>query len=498
MKILDRALLSIYRQKKMTLILFMIIFILGTVIISSFMIYTSSQKVEKEIKSRLGASGTISLNYELIEKDKENNSYSPDKEILTVDMIEDISKSPYIKKFEYNIYGIAETKNLNAVKLDTNNDTEKQNIVTFKGVNNHELIDIDNGIIELENGVLFEKNDIKDDSGKAIISKNLADSNNLNINDKITLDILIKSVLQTNESFNIKTYSVPIEIIGIFDITKSNIKNKNIDENQAALLEEQVNTMYFSNEFVKNYNKKTIAIFNELNPDFYINSDGTPMTEKQINELVTLGTPYYKLKNIDSVSYFTEEANAILQNSYFKVITTDNQYSLISGNIENLNKISINILLGTVLSSIIIINLVVILFMKQRKNEIAVLLALGAQKKKIMEQIIIEVLIISCISVSLSLVSSIILEKHISNSFVYSTDSLLLEDNVSNSEEEYLMSKISDESISQDDVQELYKETYKSIYYIFIVLVIILLILLSLIGSLLYILHLNPKKILLI
>ena len=58
------------------------------------------------------------------------------------------------------------------------------------------------------------------------------------------------------------------------------------------------------------------------------------------------------------------------------------------------------ILLGAIIATIVIISLLILLFLSDRKHEIGVYLALGSKKKGIIFQIVTEVLILSIIGMT--------------------------------------------------------------------------------------------------
>ena len=121
MNYFKRALASVTRRKGKSIILFAVVFILGNVIAGSISIQQATKSVEKNIKSQLGGTATITMDYARYEKEIEQSGESEidDKYFESVKLkeIETIGQLPYVKYYDYSINVIFKIKNVNKLIL---------------------------------------------------------------------------------------------------------------------------------------------------------------------------------------------------------------------------------------------------------------------------------------------------------------------------------------------------------------------------------------------
>ena len=103
---LKRAWLSVMRRKGKTLILLVVIFILGNIIAGAFSISQASGRVEKNIKEKLGAIATPTLDWEAVdlaakEAEKNGTEFLYDFDSIPLDQLKEIANLPQVKTFDY-------------------------------------------------------------------------------------------------------------------------------------------------------------------------------------------------------------------------------------------------------------------------------------------------------------------------------------------------------------------------------------------------------------
>lgn len=494
MRVFNRAFLSILRNKKRSLLLFLIIFILGCLLTSSIIIYKNTKKIENEIRNKLGVSATLIIDNDLIEKEIKEEIFDSKKQTLNTDLVEEIGSSSYVERFEYNIMG---TVNPTEFEIVNDSDDDRNKSLFFHGINDPNLLDIENKKIKLSKGRLLSENEIQSSEGNGIISNQFAEINNIKINDRITLQTQIKQIGM--DTIKADYLEIPIKVVGIFSLDNlsegSKKKNREISS-------EQLNTIYFSNNFVKKINIQQNKIFNDLNPGFYTNDDGSIMSATDIEDLINIGMPIFKIKNYDNLQPFVEFSNNKLKNSYFKILTTDNQFQKIGSNITSINTISKYIIVGSFISCFTIIGLIVLLIIKYRTKEIAILLALGEQKKLVFIQLLLEILIITFIALNISVLTGTIVEKNISKFLLIDSKDQTTEINSTNNEdsfnteEKYKLDKISKTIIYEKNLTELYVSNLSIMDYFFIIISLSLIIIVVSILSLTRVFTTQPKNLL--
>jgi putative ABC transport system permease protein len=352
-------------------------------------------------------------------------------------------------------------------------------------------VDLEEGIIKLESGETFTDKAIKEGENTVLISREVAEANNLSVGDQVAIDVtgevmsteIVDEDSEEPATPEVETFDFPVKVGGIFSVVKKENKEKSKDEGMGEdewRAVEQINTIYMPNELVKALNKE------QAQKIWKLSEEDLALQESEDYYQVT-----YVLKSIDDVEAFREEANALISNEYYEVFASTDQYDQIAGGMKKLGTISKYVVIIAALATILIISLVVLLFLRDRKHELGIYLSLGESRTEIIGQIVVELLLTSIIALVLSLVTGNLLGGAVSNS-------LLQTDWLSNSGD--MMGYIggyslNTPSVSYEDIQSAYKVTFSVGYIISYLLLGLGTVLLSAILPLLYILRLNPKKI---
>ena len=131
-----------------------------------------------------------------------------------------------------------------------------------------------------------------------------------------------------------------------------------------------------------------------------------------------------------------------------------------------------------------------ILFCKERKNEMGIYLALGEKKINIALQLLIETLIVSIIAITLSIFTGNILAKNVSNKMLQ--NQIVEQNNKIENQNNYN----SYDLIDEDEIMDNYTVTLGINTILMIYIISIISISLSTILPIYYTLKLNPRKIL--
>lgn len=496
----QRGLKSVTRRKGRSLILFLVTFILGNVIAGAVSIEQSTKNVEEATKKKMGAVATVEMDYERLDKEQQKN---PEKfenddwyQQPTLKEYEAIGNLPYVKYYDYSISGYS---GLNKIKSYTPDDGgisyggSYKYQQTWKGVNRKEIVDLEEGLIKLVEGAVFSDKDIEEGSSNILISKEVAELNNLSVGDQVIFDVtgeyysdmMLEGETTTDDDESseatgpeVVTFDFPATVIGIFSVVKkeaSKSTDPNDNSNNEWMATEQINTIYAPNKLVKELNRQ--------------------MNEKiwKMPEEISEDNDYYQvsyvLKSTDDLEAFREEANALISNEYFQIRASSDQYDQVAGGMKKLGKISGYVVWAAVIASLLIISLMVLLFLRDRKHELGIYLALGENRGKIIGQIVVELLLTSALALILALITGNFLASTMSNSL------LQMDWFSSNQDMYYYNTGLMSSNLTAADVQEAYQVSFSAGYMISFLLIGIGTVLLSAALPLLYILRLNPKKI---
>lgn len=487
-----RALCSVTRKKGKSFILFIVIFILGNVIAGAIAIQQSTQNVEKNIKKQLGAAVTIGLDYESIEDKLGDENFFKDLNYLTVEKMEKIGASKYVKYYDYNIIYPFKSEKLKGASMNDENEGViaggDGNYLTAKGTNYAAILDVQEKKITLKEGSAFSKEDIEKGHSVAVISSKLADENGYSVGDQMIIDEVGE---EYHEEEPKKIYSVetPVTIVGIFEPAAASVKEQKKDHSSKAYSEqmyldnEQLNTIYLPNKVLE-------TMVNESKEKFLATASPEEKEMMELTSIQSMYMPYYVLKSPDDVEVFKQEIKPLIP-EYFAANASSDQYEHVGGGMKKMATMSNYVVWIAVIATLSIITLVVLLFMRDRKHELGIYLSIGERRSRVMGQIIIEMLIIGGLALIFSLITGNFLGKIVSESLLNSD---LL---TAAGEADYglLYAFGPQAQISDQDIFNAYTVNFSLGYMITYLTVGLGTILLAAILPLVYILRLNPKKI---
>lgn len=503
MNYLKRAWLSVTRRKGKSLLLFGLIFIIANVIAGAISIQQGAQGVEKKIKSSMGALATIELDQEAVEKEYNQNPNFAIDTYVTLDNIKQIGSSPYVKYYDYNLTTNVGSEALTqyvpeAMKEQEESGTfiddemSKYYAFQMKGVNYHKVVDIEEKRINLVDGRVLTEEEVTSGKAVGLISKELADLNQLKVGDTLTV---ANYKVDFNESGDqptaTKLTDYAIEIVGIFEVPTKAVDDKSGDSGQAGPMNDKMaqayqeqmdmNTVYLPNKVVEEMVNESMAQYAEDMPE----GAEAPTTEQMYQ-------PIFVLKQPEDADKFKEENQAYVP-KLFKLTTSSDEYDTIAAPVQSITKMAGYVLTIAIAAAILIITLVVLLFLRDRKHELGIYLSFGEKRGKVFGQILFEVLLIAFVAVSISVVTGNLIAKGMSGN--------LIQQQIDNQSNQGMNGfsiggpVLSDTNFTTDDVVSAYEVGLSPIYVLIMYAVGMGTVLLATLVPLAYILRLNPKKI---
>lgn len=473
MNFLKRAFLSLARRKGKSLILLIIIFILSNVMAGSIAIGQASKNVERTIKLQLGANATVDLDWEKMQNWNEEQWNS--MEYVTPEVADKIGSLSYVKYYDYSSEAYINSTTLqqydpNMVEVPT------MSYFPLRGVQYAPIMDIVNGNATLVNGRTFNETEVTNADYVALISDKVSELNNIFVGDVIMLTNTV-SIYNPDGTMTETKRDIALEIIGIFTP-----KVEQSTENNGGWIDyTPFNRIYVPNGVVNAENRWMNEQYAIAYPDSNIKIDQVYIT------------PTFVLNNPEDVESFRTEAKNFLPD-YYKVTVSSDAYDSVAGPIKFIGSLSNIILYVAIGATILILSLVVILFLRDRKHELGIYLALGESKTKVVAQILIEVVSIALIAISLSLLTGNSIAKSTSQSMMDLRNEIT-GDNGNNGGVIYRDMGYNGTGVTEDDVLEAYKIEFSWDYVVILYGVGIGTVLLSSIAPMIYILRLKPKKI---
>ena len=468
MNFIKRAFLSLTRRSGKSFILLLIVFILSNIMAGSIAISQASKNVEKTMKTQLGADATIELDYNKTQKwtDTDWNSM----EMISPDMVEKVGKLPQVKYYDYNTETWLLAPDLKNYDLNMVEPSE-YNYFSLRGVQFKDVLDIAKGDATLVEGRTFTQDEI--DTGKAVglVSDKMAELNNLHIG-----DLMVFNNTYYEPDGTVTERSVMIEIIGLFS---PKIEQQN--NSPKLMAGSWIDYSPFNRVYVPN--KIPQAEMDWQNMKYM---EDYPDANIKVGQIYI--TPTFVLNNPEETETFKKEAQAFIPD-YYKVRADSDAYDAVAGPITFIGSLSKTILYVAIGATILILGLVVILFLRDRKHELGIYLSLGERKWKILSQIVLEVVTVALVAITLSLVSGSSIAKATSQSMIN------MGVGATNSEDGMVYPYYDPNAITQEDVLNAYSISFNLDYVLVLYGVGLSTVLVSTIAPMIYILRLKPKKI---
>ena len=127
--------------------------------------------------------------------------------------------------------------------------------------------------------------------------------------------------------------------------------------------------------------------------------------------------PVFQLHDPFDLEEFKLAAIEILPPHYY-FISFVGTFDIISGPLQTTENIFNWVLIGAVVTSILVLSLLILLFLRERKQEIGIYLALGEHKRKIVSQMLIEIFIPSILAITLAIFTGGVISSEISRNIL--------------------------------------------------------------------------------
>jgi len=378
---LRRVFISIARNKGRTIAILLLVTILGALAAGAFLVHSAFTHTEEQLRRTLPPVATIDFNPSIMES---GESIEP----LTIDMIRELGALPYVETFNYALtyYSFVFSEGLLSVPYPEDSWTAIYRQPAIQMVNRVDFADLHQGLIEMVDGRSFEAADMETQTSPVpmLVSDAFTQINHLSIGSMVQLESLIWD--ENGEIFT----RVPYEgqIVGIFRLAREIVAN-----NQEWLNDDR--TEYLLNRF---YVPSWFSAY-VYERQFHYERE---VWGEDLEHFVHFRQPVFVLRDATYLSRFEEAARGILPPNE-RIVYLSNIYEHMTGAMDSLNWLFTSLLVASIGSVVIILSLLVTLFLKERKEEIGIYLALGEKKIKILAQLVTEVFVIGVLGLIVAL-----------------------------------------------------------------------------------------------
>lgn len=397
MNFFKRAWLSMKARKGRSILQLIIFTVVCVLILSGFTIQSAADKASELAREQLG--GTVRLTVdrekqmqtmreEASSSDSSSTESKPQFQSSPIDVSDanDLAKLNHVAS--YNYYSSTQALASGFDPIESSGDTSSSNDESSTtaetqgpggGQGGPQMVDADlsisglldsatstdfeAGTSELTSGVAITSAD--KDKNVAMVEENLAEENDWKVGDSFTV---------TSSDGNTK---ITLKIVGIYKTTDSG--------------SDMAQNFSFLNPYNKVYVPYTIA--NTIKGSDYKN---------------TVDSAVYTMDDAANISAFEKEAKKVdsIDWDTFKLDANDTLYQQMIGPINSVASFSKNVVYIVSIAGALILGLLVMMQVRDRKYEMGVLLAIGEKRGKLIAQFFVEILIVALVSFGLAAASS--------------------------------------------------------------------------------------------
>lgn len=396
MKTIQRTLLYLVRKWTKTLILFMVFFIVGTLVLSGLAIKQASNDAAANVRQSLGGGFVMKEDHKDSSKferrELDNGSYAMvyTGQSLTKEIADRVASVPGVTGYNAENIGPANLKTVDGEYLTLRsiegsmfaNEPVLSKQANIYGYTNTAQADMFmGGSIELIEG----RQITSEDRNVVMIHKELAETNGLKLGDQFVIAMNSQITGGNVEAGNLKE---TVTIVGIFD---SNIS-------------QQVSMFSTPGDLLEN----TVLMDIETSVKLLSwSSDGYYKVYYRVDDPANLETIIRNVQKIDDIDW-----------NCYTLTKNNTNYEAAASPLESLSGLLTTLIIIIVIISVALLILLLATWTKSRMRESGILLSIGTRKSAIVGQHLAEVLIIAVLALSLSFLSSSAIAQEIGTALI--------------------------------------------------------------------------------
>lgn len=363
MYVLKNAMKNIKRNKGRNFLIGIVLVVIAIACVTSLVINSATSNIITDYKNQFGSEVNVELDYSKLYED----GITTDFPEVTIEQLKNYADSEYVKDYYFYLEAPAVSKKINAINQEGNAglqgsgkaeggapDIGPPNIKII-GSSSYELFEeFKKGERKIIEGKIFEKD------YEIVISENLAKKNSLTVGDTIT----VRSIADANKD-------VSLAITGIY---------KDLSKDISADYKDPYMTR--KNEILTTY------------------ETATGLVGKQAS---TMSRIKYFLNSPDDLDAFVKDAGGKGLSKYYSLTNNEYLYKQIAGPVESVQKISTVFLIVVLILGGIILILLNLIALRERKYEIGVLRAIGMKKFKVIKTLLYESTLVTMLAVTIGL-----------------------------------------------------------------------------------------------
>ena len=391
MNFFKRALVNVKRKWFRSAILLSLVFLLSFLAVSAILAHQSMTNTEQNLRNQMPPIVSIQPDWRILD----DNPY----EAMSPEVIRRLSSLPQVRYHEYTVdvnWGVwAGNMNLwtnpNYISPTFDYDEDLGVRMIIRGISSPDFLENREQFVELMEGRNFLDSEMYRlaDYHPTLISTGFAYTNNLNVGSIFEIQVpIVEEDELTSEEIYVRTESFSLEVIGILNpdlpvVTRGDEFDDILHADRLRQQMEMQHRIYVPSIVAEEVFRVRGENFRETSTVWF-------------NNMFIL----YDVSDLNDFTAAVDDLVGMWQVTDFSV-----GFYRIASAMDTVSAMADFVLVGSITAIMFIVGLVFILFIKDRKTEIGIYLALGEKKVLIFCQLVIEILIIAAFSVSLAMIS---------------------------------------------------------------------------------------------
>ncbi|RDY84009.1 ABC transporter permease [Bacillus amyloliquefaciens] len=389
MNFIKRAFWSMKAKKGKTLLQLIVFSVICIFVLSGLTIQSAAKKSSELARQQLGGSVTLQVDRQkqMAQQQKDGEKRTFESTPISVSDAKKLTSLQHVKNYNFLTTASANAESFDAIEssdasADNNSGGSRfqgggrqmmSADISIEGVLSTALLDdFTDGSSKITDGRAITKTDA--DAKVAVINKTLADQNKLKVGGSITVSSASDDSVKTK-----------LKIVGIYKTTTSG-------DDQAQH-------------------------FSFLNPD---NKIYTPYTAasalKGSDNKNKISSAIYYMDDAKYIDSFVAAAKKTsIDYKTYTLTTNDQVYQQMAGPIENVASFSKNVVYLVSIAGAVILGLIVMMSIRERKYEMGVLMAIGEKRWKLIGQFLTEILAVAVIAIGIASVTGSLVANQLGN-----------------------------------------------------------------------------------
>ncbi|QOE04556.1 ABC transporter permease [Bacillus amyloliquefaciens] len=389
MNFIKRAFWSMKAKKGKTFLQLVVFSVICIFVLSGLAIQSAAKKSSELARQQLGGSVTLQADRQkqMAQQQKDGEKRTFESTPISVSDAKKLTSLQHVKNYNFLTTASANAESFDAIKSSGESADNSSGAGRFQGggrqmisadisiegvLSTALLDDFTDGSSKITDGRAITKTDA--DAKVAVINETLADQNKLKVGGSITVSSAADDSVKTK-----------LKIVGIYKTTSSG-------DDQAQH-------------------------FSFLNPD---NKIYTPYTAaaalKGSDNKNKISSAVYYMDDAKYIDSFVAAAKKTsIDDKTYALTTNDQVYQQMAGPIENVASFSKNVVYLVSIAGAVILGLIVMMSIRERKYEMGVLMAIGEKRWKLIGQFLTEILVVAVIAIGIASVTGSLVANQLGN-----------------------------------------------------------------------------------